>query len=92
MLEFVDTSVTDNAVKGLHGIMLGGYQLAVQRVPPHMASLLLIRASNTGVDPLVHCPPSCILRLSNMVSEDDLKDDELYEELKVWQFFLQTYI
>lgn len=72
--------------------MLGGYQLAVQRVPPHMASLLLVKASNAGVDPLVLCPPSCILRLSNMVSEEDLRDDEMYEELKVRETHLRSHL
>jgi splicing factor U2AF 65 kDa subunit len=86
VLEYVDLSATEGAIKGLNGLMVGGFQLSVQRVPPHMAALLLVPATNSAsdIDPLLLCPPSCILRLSNMVSEEDLQDDEAYEELKVW--------
>lgn len=76
----------------MNGVFVGSNQLSVQRVPPHMASLLLVQAPTptaNGGDPLLNCPPSCILKLSNMVSENDLTDDELYQELQV---FHNTYL
>lgn len=72
--------------------MIGGNKLTVQRVPPQMAPILLAQSSHSTEDPLLNCPPSCILRLSNMVTNDDLTNDELYQELLVYYFFLSFII
>ena len=39
--------------------------------------------AQSGTDPLLSYPPSCVLRLSNMTAMEDLVDDELYDELTV---------
>ena len=97
MLEYVDKNLTDEAVKGLNGLQLGGSKLSVQRVPAQMAAMLLVpptpSSAPAGVtapagnsapppDPLLNHPPSCVLRLSNMTSMDDLLNDDAYDELQ----------
>ena len=72
--------------------MIGSYKLTAQRVPPQMASLLLVQSFTPPEDPLLSCPPSCILRLSNMVTDDDLKDDESYQELKVLLIIFHSFL
>ncbi|CAE7782274.1 U2af50 [Symbiodinium microadriaticum] len=102
VLEYVDKTLTDEAVKGLNGLQLGGSKLSVQRVPAQMAAMLLVPptpsssgAGGTGVgsvvsagsaasspDPLLTHPPTCVLRLSNMTTMEDLQDDDAYDELQ----------
>jgi splicing factor U2AF subunit len=39
--------------------------------------------SKISDDPIAVLPPTRILRLSNMATEEDLVDDEMYEDLKL---------
>jgi splicing factor U2AF subunit len=68
-------------------------KLALQRVPQGMASVLLKPSaaprppppppppSAPRPSPLLQMPPTCALQLSNMVVPEDLRDEQLYEEL-----------
>lgn len=93
VLEYEDNSVTEAAMKGLEEITLGKNKLIVQRVPVQNVSLLLqptnLQSSSQDLttlkneinDPLTHYPTTNVIRLLNMVTSEDLSDDELYMEL-----------
>lgn len=83
MLEYADASVTDGAVAGLNGLRLGDYVLSVQRIPKQMADVLLQNTPG-NVSPSSargESSPTTVLRLSNMVTVQDLTDAASYEEL-----------
>ena len=97
VLEYEDPSVGEGAITGLNGLPVGDKQLSVQRVPANMATLLLkpavpppppptpapITASEQeDTDPLLTSLPTTILRMSNMTTLEELRDDEVYEELQ----------
>ncbi|XP_016432076.1 splicing factor U2AF 65 kDa subunit-like [Sinocyclocheilus rhinocerous] len=87
--EYVDISVTDQAVAGLHGMQLGDKKLIVQRAS--------VGAKNANPTPVVETPitlqvpglqkmqnsgmPTEVLCLLNMVMPEELLDDEDYEEI-----------
>ncbi|XP_060523050.1 splicing factor U2AF 50 kDa subunit [Cylas formicarius] len=83
--EYVDISMTDQAIAGLNGMQLGDKRLIVQRAS--------IGAKNTTVLPAVQIqvpglslvgtsgPATEVLCLLNMVTPDDLKDEEEYEDI-----------
>ncbi|XP_052396591.1 splicing factor U2AF 65 kDa subunit-like [Carassius gibelio] len=87
--EYVDISVTDQAVAGLHGMQLGDKKLIVQRAS--------VGAKNTNPTAVVETPvmlqvpglqrvqnsglPTEVLCLLNMVMPEELLDDEDYEEI-----------
>jgi splicing factor U2AF subunit len=94
VLEYEDNSVTEVAMKGLEEITLGLNKLIVQKVPVQNVSLLmqptnlqssssqeLTSLNSETIDPLADYPTSTVIRLLNMVSSEDLSDDELYMEL-----------
>ncbi|RLN15263.1 hypothetical protein BBO99_00003946 [Phytophthora kernoviae] len=73
LFEYEDESVTDTAVEGLNGLDIGGILLSVLRQPssgalPSVASSLEEQTS-------------AILKMENMVSVDELRDDEEYADL-----------
>ncbi|KAE9418094.1 hypothetical protein Angca_002522, partial [Angiostrongylus cantonensis] len=81
--EYLDTTLTDQAIAGLNGMQLGDKQLVVQlacanarnaQPMPHSATSIagIDLSQGAGV-------PTEILCLMNMVVEDELKDDEEYE-------------
>uniref|UniRef100_A0A8C1WHV7 Splicing factor U2AF subunit n=1 Tax=Cyprinus carpio TaxID=7962 RepID=A0A8C1WHV7_CYPCA len=87
--EYVDISVTDQAVAGLHGMQLGDKKLIVQRAsvgaknanptavvetPVTLQVPGLQRVQNSGL-------PTEVLCLLNMVMPEELLDDEDYEEI-----------
>ncbi|XP_078081468.1 splicing factor U2AF 65 kDa subunit-like isoform X1 [Mustelus asterias] len=89
--EYVDVNVTDQAIAGLNGMQLGDKKLIVQRasvgaknanpsaiiqtpVTVQVPGLPSMQAQNTGL-------PTDVLCLLNMVSPDELIDDEEYEEI-----------
>ncbi|KAK2915852.1 hypothetical protein QQF64_024217 [Cirrhinus molitorella] len=87
--EYVDISVTDQAVAGLHGMQLGDKKLIVQRAsvgaknanptavietPVMLQVPGLQRVQNSGL-------PTEVLCLLNMVMPEELLDDEDYEEI-----------
>ncbi|CAF1250656.1 unnamed protein product [Adineta ricciae] len=80
--EYSDSSVTDAAIQGLHGMQLGDKKLIVQ--------LASVGAKNMPGMPGVQIPgihiqqPSVsteVLCLLNMVTEDELRDDDEYEDI-----------
>jgi splicing factor U2AF subunit len=82
--EYEDSGATDSAIQGLNGISLGDFKLTVTRVPQSMVNLLLKPVTNDAVlgsSLLLKMPPTCALQLSNMVTDEDLRDDELFAEL-----------
>ncbi|XP_071488398.1 splicing factor U2AF 50 kDa subunit-like isoform X2 [Diadema antillarum] len=84
--EYVDTAVTDLAIAGLNGMQLGEKKLIVQR-----ASVGAKNALNQGQQVQINIPglslpgttgPNTeILCLMNMVTTDELKDDEEYDDI-----------
>jgi len=83
--EYVDITMTDQAIAGLNGMQLGDKRLIVQRAS--------VGAKNTTVLPAVQIqvpglslvgasgPPTEVLCLLNMVTPDELKDEEEYEDI-----------
>ena len=98
VFEYTETSAADGAITGLNNLDIAGFKLAAQRVPLHAAAVLLQPAqvpatvAPTGTsapppptgprDPLTDHPPTTVIRLSNMTTQEDLTDDELYLELQ----------
>jgi len=90
--EYADISITDHAIAGLNGMQLGDKKLIVQR-----ASIGAKNATATGVGAAVHIqvpglpitmigmsgsgPPTDVLCLMNMITPDELKDDDEYEDI-----------
>jgi len=86
--EYADYSVTDQSIAGLNGMQLADKKLIVQRASvgaknnPHGAILApvtlqvpgLLQAAGSG-------PATSVLCLMNMITVDELKDDEEYEDI-----------
>ncbi|KAL4132145.1 hypothetical protein QTP88_009352 [Uroleucon formosanum] len=84
--EYVDVVMTDQAIAGLNGMQLGEKKLIVQRAS--------IGAKNPGLGQVpvtiqvpgltvvgTAGPPTEVLCLLNMVTPDELKDEEEYEDI-----------
>merc|ERR1712154_86518 len=70
--QYEDPSVTDSAIVGLNGIKIGDRQLAVRRHTP----------STTQAQPMdVMMTSTNILILDQMVTAEDLNDDQEYQEI-----------
>ncbi|KAJ7760448.1 hypothetical protein B0H16DRAFT_1532332 [Mycena metata] len=84
--EYVDTAVTDVAIQSLNGMELGDRFLVVQRASvgakPGMPGMI----PNLPYDQFPEIPHARILLMLNMVTPDDLTNDEeygdLYEDVK----------
>uniref|UniRef100_A0A1A9W317 Splicing factor U2AF subunit n=1 Tax=Glossina brevipalpis TaxID=37001 RepID=A0A1A9W317_9MUSC len=87
--EYIDHSITDQAIAGLNGMQLGDKKLIVQR-----ASVGAKNAQNnhTTAAPVmiqvpglsmvgISGPPTEVLCLLNMVTPDELRDEEEYEDI-----------
>jgi len=85
--EYVDTSITDQAVAGLNGMQLGDKKLIVQR-----ASVGAKNSAAMNVAPVqIQVPgmagvagpgqPTEVLCLLNMVQPEELQDEEEYEDI-----------
>ncbi|KAK3586071.1 hypothetical protein CHS0354_033192 [Potamilus streckersoni] len=81
--EYVDVTITDQACAGLNGMQLGDKKLIVQRASVGSKSgQLSVQLQipglnlNQGTD-----PPTEVLSLMNMVSPDELEDEEEYEDI-----------
>lgn len=87
VLEYETKEAANAAVSGLSGILFGELKLSLQCVPQSMAALLLqpsnkpSQVQDSELPPVFEVPPTAALQLSNMVSEEDLRDEELYAEL-----------
>ena len=94
VFEYINKAAADGVVAGLDGLEIGDNKLQVTRVPLHAAALLLqdtkVSMSSSSKPPppteprdaTMDMPPTTVLRLSNMTTADDLKDDELYMEVR----------
>lgn len=78
--EYVDLNITDIAVAGMNGMQLGDKKLIVQRASvgaKGMGAMLSI----PGVDLSGEVQATNILCLMNMVTEEELQDEEDYDEI-----------
>lgn len=82
VVEYVDHEAAQVALIGIAKVEALG-KLTVQILQPHTAALLLrpAKVAPPDADPLRDLQPTTVLRLSNMTTEEDLADDELYDEL-----------
>ncbi|EEY61549.1 splicing factor U2af large subunit, putative [Phytophthora infestans T30-4] len=76
LFEYEDSDVAAQAVEGLNGLSIGGILLSVQRQPASSAAALPSAAAANPED-----QPSAVLKMANMVSIDELRDDEEYADL-----------
>jgi len=89
--EYVDIGMTDVAITGLNGMQLGDKKLIVQRASvgakqninnPDVMNAIPVQLQIPGLQLTgASGPATTILCLMNMVTEDELKDDEEYEEI-----------
>uniref|UniRef100_A0A0M3IIK5 Splicing factor U2AF subunit n=2 Tax=Ascaris TaxID=6251 RepID=A0A0M3IIK5_ASCLU len=84
--EYLDPSLTDQAIAGLNGMQLGDKNLVVQlscaNARAAMSTTAFPQIQVAGID-LSHGagPPTEVLCLMNMVTEEELKEDEEYEDI-----------
>ncbi len=88
--EYVDVSITDQAIAGLNGMQLGDKKLIVQRASvgaknAAMAAVAPVQIQVPGVAGGVMTAgpgnPTEVLCLLNMVMPDELTDEEEYEDI-----------
>lgn len=85
--EYVDTSITDQAVAGLNGMQLGDKKLIVQRASvgaKNMAAMNVapVQIQVPGMEGVTGPgQPTEVLCLLNMVQADELQDEEEYEDI-----------
>lgn len=84
--EYLDTSLTDQAISGLNGMQLGESKLLVQlSCANSRSSTHPYNTSATGIDLSKGTGPATeVLCLLNMITEEDLQNDEEYEG---WFFY-----
>lgn len=88
VFEYVQSSIADAVVSGMNNLDVIGQKLSVQKVPQSSAIVLLKPIKSVAVEKKVEnlecsdgAKATTVLRLSNMVTAEDLADDELYSEL-----------
>ncbi|KAM3961043.1 U2 small nuclear riboprotein auxiliary factor 50 [Aphomia sociella] len=86
--EYVDISMTDQAIAGLNGMQLGDKKLIVQRASIGAKNSTLAMTGATPVQLQVAGltlagagPATEVLCLLNMVTPDELRDEEEYEDI-----------
>ncbi|XP_050684463.1 splicing factor U2AF 50 kDa subunit isoform X1 [Leptidea sinapis] len=90
--EYVDITMTDQAIAGLNGMQLGDKKLIVQRASIGAKNTTLeYFLAMTGATPVTlqvagltlagAGPPTEVLCLLNMVTPDELRDEEEYEDI-----------
>ncbi|CAG0915278.1 unnamed protein product [Notodromas monacha] len=89
--EYADAIITDTAIAGLNGMQLGEKRLIVQRASvgaknaqaqPGAMAPTPVQIQVPGLDlSNLTVPPTEVLCLLNMVTPEDLKDDEDYEDI-----------
>ncbi|XP_021962964.1 splicing factor U2AF 50 kDa subunit isoform X2 [Folsomia candida] len=90
--EYADITITDHAIAGLNGMTLGDKKLIVQRASIGAkntavagalgAVAIQVPGLNAGLMSMGGAgPPSEVLCLMNMVTPDELKDEEEYEDI-----------
>lgn len=81
IFEFEDSSIVEEVITTLNNLTVGKSRIVVQRVPTPAISVLLEQFQNS-LDPLLKLPPTTVIRLSNMVTENDLIDNDRYIDLE----------
>uniref|UniRef100_A0A1Q3F0K8 Splicing factor U2AF subunit n=1 Tax=Culex tarsalis TaxID=7177 RepID=A0A1Q3F0K8_CULTA len=85
--EYVEYSITDQAIAGLNGMQLGDKKLIVQRASvgaknANVAAVAPVQIQVPGLSLVGSSgPPTEVLCLLNMVTPDELKDEEEYEDI-----------
>ena len=84
--EYLDTSLTDQAIVGLNGMTLGDNKLLVQlscaNTRPVPTGGAFTQTQIAGIDLSKGAgPPTEVLCLMNMVTEENLREDEEYEDI-----------
>lgn len=86
--EYVDISMTDQAIAGLNGMQLGDKKLIVQRASIGAKNSTLamtgaapVQLQVAGLTLAGAGPPTEVLCLLNMVTPDELRDEEEYEDI-----------
>ncbi|KAM7347760.1 splicing factor U2AF 50 kDa subunit-like [Cochliomyia hominivorax] len=87
--EYVDLSITDQAIAGLNGMQLGDKKLIVQRASVgaknaqnNAAIAAPVTIQVPGLPAVIATgPPTEVLCLLNMVTAEELRDEEEYEEI-----------
>lgn len=90
LCSYADASVTDLACSGLHGMALGDTQLSMQRVtaaaelPPVVLQRLAEHAAIGALPPAAAGPPPTpVLVLENVVTEEELRNDEEFADISM---------
>ena len=81
VFEFEDSSMLEEVLATLNNLTVGKSRIVVQRVPIPAIPVLLEQYQNQ-LDPLLKLPPTTVIRLSNMVTENDLIDNDSYIDLE----------
>ena len=96
-LEYVDEKVTDRAIKGLNGLEIGDKKLRVQRATVGQKTPQQQKASTKPVNtgflnnvpsekkipiPAFSMTPSRVVQFLNILTPEDLIDDEEYESIR----------
>ena len=85
--EYLDNSITDQAIAGLNGMQLADKKLLVQRASVGCKNPMALNAAPVQIQvPGLNAPqgpgmPTDILCLLNMVTDDELTDEEEYEDI-----------
>ncbi|XP_075158398.1 splicing factor U2AF 50 kDa subunit-like [Haematobia irritans] len=87
--EYVDHTITDQAIAGLNGMQLGDKKLIVQRASVgaknaqnNSATAAPVTIQVPGLAMLgISGPPTEVLCLLNMVTPDELRDEDEYEDI-----------
>ncbi|KAI0196865.1 hypothetical protein F4808DRAFT_439478 [Astrocystis sublimbata] len=85
--EFVDPAITDIAVQGLNGMVIGEKNLKVQKASIGITQVSGVEMSVNamsmlaGTTPSVDAEMSRVVQLLNMVTPDELLDQDDYEEI-----------
>jgi splicing factor U2AF subunit len=87
--EYADVAITDHAIAGLNGMQLGDKKLIVQRASIGAKNATAANMGAVAIQvpgmPLGMMggsgPPTEVLCLMNMVTPDDLKDEDEYEDI-----------
>ncbi|XP_017018799.1 splicing factor U2AF 50 kDa subunit [Drosophila kikkawai] len=85
--EYIDTSVTDQAIAGLNGMQLGERKLVVQRSIASgkivaNAPVPVLQVPGLNASFLTTGTPTEVLCLLNMVLPEELLDDEEYQDIR----------
>ncbi|CAD5228030.1 unnamed protein product [Bursaphelenchus okinawaensis] len=79
--EYLDTTLTDQAIAGLNGMQLGESKLLVQLACASKKENGAFNTNAAGIDLTQAGAATEVLCLLNMVTEDELSNDEEYEDI-----------